>query len=119
MCAHNQLRIGVRGIQFEDALVIVTGSYGVAERRKPGAFHQSGVNRELRSRDPAAIERVDVVRIVFELLLLESQSALDQVLDLILDRKSTRLNSSHLGISYAVFCLKKKIKKKKNELFVD
>src|SRR5688500_19893071 len=27
------------------------------------------------------------------------------------DRKSTRLNSSHLVISYAVFCLKKKIKK--------
>src|SRR5262245_65168676 len=27
------------------------------------------------------------------------------------DRKSTRLNSSHLGISYAVFCLKKKIHK--------
>src|SRR5438045_7086354 len=26
------------------------------------------------------------------------------------DRKSTRLNSSHLGISYAVFCLKKKLK---------
>src|SRR5437899_8677011 len=26
------------------------------------------------------------------------------------DRKSTRLNSSHLGISYAVFCLKKKKK---------
>src|SRR5256886_7656671 len=30
------------------------------------------------------------------------------------DRKSTRLNSSHSQISYAVFCLKKK--KKKNEL---
>src|SRR5262245_25028630 len=30
---------------------------------------------------------------------------------LYLDRKSTRLNSSHLGISYAVFCLKKKNKK--------
>src|SRR5438045_5203405 len=28
------------------------------------------------------------------------------------DRKSTRLNSSHLGISYAVFCLKKKKNKK-------
>src|SRR5699024_12226995 len=27
---------------------------------------------------------------------------------LILDRKSTRLNSSHVSISYAVFCLKKK-----------
>src|SRR5256885_5715347 len=31
------------------------------------------------------------------------------------DRKSTRLNSSHLVISYAVFCLKKK-KKKKNKV---
>src|SRR5438045_5794310 len=30
----------------------------------------------------------------------------DRFLD-VLDRKSTRLNSSHLGISYAVFCLKK------------
>src|SRR5205814_5414956 len=30
-------------------------------------------------------------------------------------QKSTRLNSSHLGISYAVFCLKKK-KKKKNKI---
>src|SRR5437870_8807776 len=29
------------------------------------------------------------------------------------DRKSTRLNSSHVAISYAVFCLKKKKKKKK------
>src|ERR1022692_3443159 len=29
------------------------------------------------------------------------------------DRKSTRLNSSHLVISYAVFCLKKKKNKKK------
>src|SRR2546426_1943597 len=29
-----------------------------------------------------------------------------------LDRKSTRLNSSHLVISYAVFCLKKKKKKR-------
>src|SRR5690349_23414737 len=29
------------------------------------------------------------------------------------DRKSTRLNSSHVEISYAVFCLKKKKKKKK------
>src|SRR5690242_21804020 len=31
------------------------------------------------------------------------------------DRKSTRLNSSHMSISYAVFCLKKKKKKNKNE----
>src|SRR3712207_8327838 len=30
------------------------------------------------------------------------------------DRKSTRLNSSHANISYAVFCLKKKKKKEEN-----
>src|SRR6266480_5093686 len=30
------------------------------------------------------------------------------------DRKSTRLNSSHMSISYAVFCLKKKKKKQKH-----
>src|SRR5256885_8070648 len=34
----------------------------------------------------------------------------------ILDRKSTRLNSSHLVISYAVFCLKKK-KKEQHVLY--
>src|SRR5256885_12121939 len=34
--------------------------------------------------------------------------AVHKLPDLALDRKSTRLNSSHLVISYAVFCLKKK-----------
>src|SRR5207248_11479491 len=34
------------------------------------------------------------------------------VFDSVADRKSTRLNSSHRTISYAVFCLKKKNKKK-------
>src|SRR4051812_49836761 len=32
------------------------------------------------------------------------------------DRKSTRLNSSHMSISYAVFCLKKKKTKQKHHL---
>src|SRR5699024_11866024 len=33
-----------------------------------------------------------------------------QIVCILLDRKSTRLNSSHVSISYAVFCLKKKTK---------
>src|SRR5437868_12965165 len=33
------------------------------------------------------------------------------------DRKSTRLNSSHVSISYAVFCLKKKKKIKKKKIY--
>src|ERR1035438_10574017 len=39
-----------------------------------------------------------------------SPAALAQSIRDVRDRKSTRLNSSHLGISYAVFCLKKKNK---------
>src|SRR5690554_7292405 len=35
-------------------------------------------------------------------------SPLNSLFLIVLDRKSTRLNSSHVRISYAVFCLKKK-----------
>src|SRR3712207_8943914 len=37
----------------------------------------------------------------------------------LLDRKSTRLNSSHANISYAVFCLKKKKKKTIHEYMLN
>src|SRR5437764_5792042 len=40
--------------------------------------------------------------------LMRKDSGIDRV-----DRKSTRLNSSHRCIAYAVFCLKKKKKKRK------
>src|SRR5690606_40860386 len=38
--------------------------------------------------------------------------------DIVRDRKSTRLNSSHVKISYAVFCLKKKKKQNNNKYLV-
>src|SRR3712207_7107053 len=38
-----------------------------------------------------------------------------QALNIFIDRKSTRLNSSHANISYAVFCLKKKKQAKSHE----
>src|SRR2546426_9005736 len=40
----------------------------------------------------------------------ESRSENEDLAGCLSDRKSTRLNSSHLVISYAVFCLKKKTK---------
>src|SRR5256885_7360023 len=43
---------------------------------------------------------------------LELKPLVLELLDALEDRKSTRLNSSHLVISYAVFCLKKKKKNK-------
>src|SRR5690554_7241453 len=45
--------------------------------------------------------------------ILNYQPILFDAVDKNGDRKSTRLNSSHVRISYAVFCLKKKNKKKK------
>src|SRR3712207_8214666 len=46
--------------------------------------------------------------VVMLLTVLLSVGAM--LLNSVLDRKSTRLNSSHANISYAVFCLKKKKK---------
>src|SRR3712207_8669173 len=40
----------------------------------------------------------------------DAEESVDRGLALDPDRKSTRLNSSHANISYAVFCLKKKFK---------
>src|SRR3712207_8041763 len=57
-------------------------------------------------------QRVDLARLRQQLLavLLHLAPGLAVVAEG-LDRKSTRLNSSHANISYAVFCLKKKKKK--------
>src|SRR5690625_7002857 len=47
----------------------------------------------------------------FNEFVININQPIDQVKKLLLeDRKSTRLNSSHVAISYAVFCLKKKTK---------
>src|SRR5687768_17821537 len=48
-------------------------------------------------------------------IVLKTSEGLVEAVEALLDRKSTRLNSSHGYISYAVFCLKKKKKKKKKQ----
>src|SRR3712207_7139167 len=48
------------------------------------------------------------VRLVEEALHLGEEAHVGHAVSLVKDRKSTRLNSSHANISYAVFCLKKK-----------
>src|SRR5690242_21597577 len=49
--------------------------------------------------------RLDVLRRISQLI---SADQIDEFAIELEDRKSTRLNSSHMSISYAVFCLKKK-----------
>src|SRR3712207_8664925 len=67
-------------------------SLGLAVIGFPSSFF-SGAGH--RSRPPLITLRVDVI-------------GFREVGTSLLDRKSTRLNSSHANISYAVFCLKKK-----------
>src|SRR5262245_62189572 len=62
--------------------------FGIAlDRAREGRFGFFEVGRSDQQAAPQSAEHARIVR---------------------RDRKSTRLNSSHLGISYAVFCLKKK-----------
>src|SRR5699024_12070377 len=48
------------------------------------------------------------------IMLLRPASGQVYLMDRPVDRKSTRLNSSHVSISYAVFCLKKKNNKRES-----
>src|SRR3712207_8610829 len=66
----------------------------------------SGVEfRELR---PGTVRNVEELHESLEAARVLGYALVDEEFEL--DRKSTRLNSSHANISYAVFCLKKKKK---------
>src|SRR5690606_42055341 len=60
-----------------------------------------------RPADLTAEEEGDAIEFVDQLEAKVSEPAEPEAADEEVDRKSTRLNSSHVKISYAVFCLKK------------
>src|SRR2546429_6775460 len=85
-------------VEFDKALRILYGE-PVARRPSPAeAVAEEDLRDEVR-RDAAALMRVNHCGEMCAQALYQGQA---------LDRKSTRLNSSHGYISYAVFCLKKK-----------
>src|SRR5439155_2691087 len=92
------------------------GCGGRSERQARGADGGSGSGccepevPRASSRPLCVSRRVDLG--VAEVVL---HAGSDQAFDVVVrqDRKSTRLNSSHVAISYAVFCLKKKISKRR------
>jgi len=61
--------------------MVVAGADGATQSGKPGPFHQTGINRELRPGHAAAVQRIHVLRIGFELLFFEYLSPLGQQLD--------------------------------------
>src|SRR2546426_1955740 len=74
---------------------------------------QAKALQEMKSRVAELQARIakDVDYAFEALLQVQPDLSLKMESDLEEDRKSTRLNSSHLVISYAVFCLKKKKKR--------
>src|SRR5699024_11457604 len=71
------------------------------------------ISPEIRQNFTSVVELLEVVDIkVFEIGIDPTVNGAYRFVDIMefvkLDRKSTRLNSSHVSISYAVFCLKKK-----------
>src|SRR2546426_6109019 len=76
-----------REAELDDAKVMAQGIVNLAGHSLPFLFHSAPLTGGERA----------------ESLARNSERFLH-----VLDRKSTRLNSSHLVISYAVFCLKKK-----------
>src|SRR5205814_6076502 len=73
-----------------ERIPVARGLVFAFEDEEPPALAEAGGRRPLNVRDDPIDDRL------WERAVLEAP---DQ------DRKSTRLNSSHLGISYAVFCL--------------
>src|SRR5262245_38833266 len=86
--------------QFER--IVIRGNGPQDARREPNTIAES----RQAALDPRA--RVFVLFLDINHVELAASRAIRTPLIEALDRKSTRLNSSHLGISYAVFCLKKK-----------
>src|SRR3712207_8241472 len=81
-------------------------SIDVAEPRDERLVHERGLERHLAVPEERP-QRVTVQRVAGRLEPEPVQQRMGGRLA-IGDRKSTRLNSSHANISYAVFCLKKK-----------
>src|SRR5207249_8444758 len=104
------------------AVVVVVVAFGLAQFLNQVAITES---REIQTALLAAPLRVAAVFVMVVFVITSMVRELsDKVTELLLslpaprsayffgklDRKSTRLNSSHVSISYAVFCLKKKNK---------
>src|SRR5690625_6705511 len=89
-------------LSLRDALPILTGALGTVAEQQAGVYTGRLVGEMLHGPGKAVAVEELAVREGLDLTRCYAYS------DSATDRKSTRLNSSHVAISYAVFCLKKK-----------
>src|SRR5437879_970326 len=93
---------------FDEMARLMNDATGVAQgvRREFDTLLRNQAERMLRDLDVVKREDFEAVKEMARLAREENEALAARVAAL--DRKSTRLNSSHRCISYAVFCLKKK-----------
>src|ERR1035438_10657206 len=89
------------------ALLVVLAPVWLAAQDDPNDAPLGDVARTLRKKTPPSQNVIDDDNLSKVMEQADGRHPPGSALRF-LDRKSTRLNSSHLGISYAVFCLKKK-----------
>src|SRR5438309_1736506 len=107
----------------DQRVLLLTGDHGYAlfdefRRVCPAQYINAGVAEQNMVGVAAGLAKGGFRPIVYGLSAFVPIRVLEQIkldvcyeqLPVLLDRKSTRLNSSHSSISYAVFCLKKKKK---------
>src|SRR5947208_12925013 len=100
------IRLPPRSTLFPYTTLFRSGHDGTERAERES--EDCATTHEIAACEPAAGERFDQIE------MERFGAAPDRVESAIVgDRKSTRLNSSHQIISYAVFCLKKKKKKNK------
>src|SRR5690625_6980592 len=97
--------------RFDDQVVVITGGSGAIGAETAKKFHAEGAKVVLVDLNEEALKQVAAEiggdRVSYYTAEVTEN---DAVVGYVKDRKSTRLNSSHVAISYAVFCLKKKTK---------
>src|SRR5438034_3706818 len=97
---------GIYTLSLHDALPIFAGSSrmkaGTATKLVLNMLSTTSMVKLGRTRDDLMVD-----------LRPTNEKLRQRAIQMVEDRKSTRLNSSHTVISYAVFCLKKKNKQKK------
>src|SRR5688572_2154945 len=124
LALHDAVRAGK--IPNAEIVVVISDkadAAGLALARER-ALETLAIERKGRKREEHELEiiealrerRVDLICLAGYMCLL-SPCFIDAFPRRILDRKSTRLNSSHSQISYAVFCLKKKKKQRKKKKY--
>src|SRR5690606_40574939 len=97
---------GMKEEHFGRPVIAVVNSFS---QFVPGHVHLQQAGRVIREE----LEQRGLFAAEFNTIAIDDGIAMGQ------DRKSTRLNSSHVKISYAVFCLKKKKKPEQEQRLVD